>query len=115
MRKYVKERIAWIDNQFNFTEPTNPVIENTEPANSIVKESVMIFNSVTFKRENFYTINANNITIHSSRGGKIELVDLYGRILLRAHVNAGSHELRIPQKAKNINFFVTLNRKLLRK
>lgn len=75
----------------------------------------MIFNPVTFKRENFYTINANNITIHSSRGGKIELVDLHGRVLLRTNINAGAHELLIPKKAKNINVFVTLNGKLLGK
>ena len=126
LRKKMKERIAWMDQQLGFSEPANPIV--TEPVihdpdwKSDEKNKTdpppMNVGLDDFSRlspTNFFTVNGDYLEIQTSLGGTFALVDLNGSVLFKTRINKGLTTLRIPSKAMNRHWIATLNGKMLSK
>ena len=125
LRKYVKQRFAWIDQQLNFTEPSTPIatealiiddwkyydkddediIDNPPP------EAIRSGLSIT--RLNFYELEGRTMTVQSQKGGLFRLVGLDGRTLFRKQIPAGTLSFQIPREIRNSAWIATLNGKML--
>ncbi len=121
VRQKAKERIAWMDKQFGFTEPASPVV--FEP---IIHEpdwqaemgytSKAHIHSDNFSRlspTNYFVVNGNHLEIHTSVGGSFALMDLNGSVLYKTRIKAGLTTLKIPSKARHKHWIATLNGKML--
>ena len=126
LRKKMKERIAWMDQQLGFSEPANPIV--TEPVihdpdwKSDEKNKTdpppMNVGLDDFSRlspTNFFTVNGDYLEIQTSLGGTFALVDLNGSVLFKTRINKGLTTLRILSKAMNRHWIATLNGKMLSK
>lgn len=123
LRKKMKERMAWMDQQLGFTEPANPIV--TEPVihdpdwqndEKNKKDPLMNIGLDDFSRlspTNFFTVNGESLEIQTSLGGTFALVDLNGSVLFKTRINKGLTTLRIPSKAMNRHWIATLNGKML--
>lgn len=126
LRKKMKERIAWMDQQLGFSEPANPIV--TEPVihdpdwqNDEKKKTepppmnVGLDDFSRLSPTNFFTVNGDYLEIQTSLGGTFALVDLNGSVLFKTRINKGLTTLRIPSKAMNRHWIATLNGKMLSK
>lgn len=126
LRKKMKERIAWMDQQLGFSEPANPIV--TEPVihdpdwqndeKNKTEPPPMNVGLDDFSRlspTNFFTVNGDYLEIQTSLGGTFALVDLNGSVLFKTRINKGLTTLRIPSKAMNRHWIATLNGKMLSK
>lgn len=126
LRKKMKERIAWMDQQLGFSEPANPIV--TEPVihdpdwqndeKNKTDPPPMNVGLDDFSRlspTNFFTVNGDYLEIQTSLGGTFALVDLNGSVLFKTRINKGLTTLRIPSKAMNRHWIATLNGKMLSK
>ena len=126
LRKKMKERMAWMDQQLGFTEPANPIV--TEPVihdpdwqndeKNKTDPPPMNVGLDDFSRlspTNFFTVNGDYLEIQTSLGGTFALVDLNGSVLFKTRINKGLTTLRIPSKAMNRHWIATLNGKMLSK
>jgi hypothetical protein len=126
LRKKMKERIAWMDQQLGFSEPANPIV--TEPVihdpdwqndeKNKTEPPPMNVGLDDFSRPsptNFFTVNGDYLEIQTSLGGTFALVDLNGSVLFKTRINKGLTTLRIPSKAMNRHWIATLNGKMLSK
>ena len=124
LRKKMKERIAWMDQQLGFSEPANPIV--TEPVihdpdwKSDEKNKTdpppMNVGLDDFSRlspTNFFTVNGDYLEIQTSLGGTFALIDLNGAVLFKTRINKGLTTMRIPAKAMNKHWIATLNGKML--
>lgn len=124
LRKKMKERIAWMDQQLGFSEPANPIV--TEPVihdpdwqNDEKKKTepppmnVGLDDFSRLSPTNFFTVNGDYLEIQTSLGGTFALVDLNGSVLFKTRINKGLTTLRIPSKAMNRHWIATLNGKML--
>ncbi len=123
LRKKMKERMAWMDQQLGFTEPANPIV--TEPVihdpdwqndEKNKKDPPMNIGLDDFSRlspTNFFTVNGESLEIQTSLGGTFALIDLNGTVLFKTRINKGLTTLRIPSKAMNKLWIATLNGKML--
>ena len=124
LRKKMKERIAWMDQQLGFSEPANPIV--TEPVihdpdwKSDEKNKTdpppMNVGLDDFSRlspTNFFTVNGESLEIQTSLGGTFALIDLNGAVLFKTRINKGLTTMRIPAKAMNKHWIATLNGKML--
>ena len=126
LRKKMKERIAWMDQQLGFSEPANPIV--TEPVihdpdwqndeKNKTDPPPMNVGLDDFSRlspTNFFTVNGDYLEIQTSLGGTFALIDLNGTVLFKTRINKGLTTLRIPSKAMNRHWIATLNGKMLSK
>ena len=124
LRKKMKERMKWMDQQLGFTEPANPIV--TEPVihdpdwKSDEKNKTdpppMNVGLDDFSRlspTNFFTVNGESLEIQTSLGGTFALIDLNGAVLFKTRINKGLTTMRIPAKAMNKHWIATLNGKML--
>lgn len=126
LRKKMKERMAWMDQQLGFSEPASPIV--TEPVIHIPdwqNDSKKGDNTQSTPRDirlndfsrlsptNYFTVNGKNLEIHTDLGGSFAIVDLNGATLYKVRIQAGITTLKIPAKALNRHWIATLNGKML--
>ena len=126
LRKKMKERMQWMDQQLGFTEPADPIV--TEPVIHIPdwqNDSKKGNNTQSTPRDirlndfsrlsptNYFTVNGKNLEIHTDLGGSFAIVDLNGATLYKVRIQAGVTTLKIPAKALNRHWIATLNGKML--
>ena len=127
LRKYVKQRFAWIDQQMNFSEPSTPIVtealviddwnyydkdpEEDDPIITDPPKANPGYLSIT--RLNYYTLEGNTITVQSVKGGLFRLIDLNGKTLYKTDIKSGVQTLQVPRNARNKQWIATLNGKML--
>ena len=173
VRKKMKERMAWMDQQLGFTQPANPTVmeplvadihepdwqndqsssetkpSQTTPSQTTPGQTTTPGKTTTpgqttpgqsthrdssswhhgsgsnpfmgmddFSRlspMNFFAVNDNHLEIHTAISGTLALIDLNGAVLYKTQIKAGVTTLRIPSKARDKHWIVTLNGKMMNK
>lgn len=124
LRKKMKERMAWMDQQLGFTEPAAPIV--TEPVihipviedkkkDTVVTPPVMKVDYSRLSPTNYFTVNGNNLEIQTDMGGTFAIIDLKGTTLFKTKIKVGTTSMKIPAKAMNQHWIATLNGKMLSK
>lgn len=121
VRKKVKERIAWMDEQLGFTEPANPVVFEPiihEPdwraeMGDTSKAHIEASNLSRLSPTNYFVVIGKRLEIHTSVGGTFALVDLNGAVLYKAQIKTGTTTLQVPRNARNKHWIATLNGKMM--
>lgn len=133
LRKKMKERMAWMDEQLGFKEPAAPVV--TEPvihdpdwqkeeaekaakkdSTSQANKEPQNFNSDSYSRlspTNFFVVNGNRLDVQTDIGGTFALIDLNGTVLYKTRIKTGLTTLKVPGNAMNKHWIATLNGKML--
>lgn len=123
LRKKIKERIAWMDEHLEFTEPVVPIV--TAPVihepDWQKDERISIphdFRTDDFSRlspANYIAVDNHFIDVQTDIGGAFALIDLNGAVLYKTLVKTGRTTLKIPAKAMSRRWIATLNSKMLSK
>lgn len=129
LRKYVKQRFAWIDQQMGFSEPSTPIVTEAliiddwgyydkdngedEPGSTIEPPPVATQPHLSITRLNFYSLEGSMLTVQSVNGGQFKLVALDGKTLFTKQISAGTQSFQIPRVARNQHWIATLNGKML--
>ena len=129
LRKKMKERMAWMDQQLGFTEPaqaivTEPIIhlpdwqkEEEEKAKEKAKENdpgTTRMNEVgRLSPTNYFEVNGNMLEVQTDIGGTFALIDLNGAVLYKTQIKTGVTTVEIPAKARNKHWIATLNGKMM--
>jgi hypothetical protein len=136
VRKKMKERMKWMDDQLGFTEPANPTV--TDPLiaeihnpdwendknkgkddddfddNDSTQEKPMFAGDYSrLAPGNFFAVNGDHIDVQTTIGGTFALLDLNGTVLYRTRIKTGLTTLKIPAKAQNKAWIATLNGKMM--
>ena len=130
LRKKMKERMAWMDQQLGFTEPaqaivTEPIIhlpdwqKEEEKAKEKAKENdpgTTRMNELgRLSPTNYFEVNGNMLEVQTDIGGTFALIDLNGAVLYKTQIKTGVTTVEIPAKARNKHWIATLNGKMLNK
>lgn len=134
LRKKMKERMAWMDQQLGFTEPANPIVtepiihiptieEKTDTVPATEQKGDSIVNPPIIQRldysmlspTNYFVVNGSNMLIQTDIGGTFAIIDLTGKTLFKTRVKIGTTNMKVPAKAQNKHWIVTLNGKMLSK
>ena len=128
LRKKMKERMAWMDEQLGFKEPaqaivTEPIIHDPDWQNdkkdSIPPEETLRNGALDdFSRlspTNYFNVNGNHLEIHTDLGGTFAIMDLNGAVLYKTRIKTGITTLEVPAKARDKHWIATLNGKMLSK
>ena len=126
LRKKMKERMKWMDQQLGFTEPAQPIV--TEPVIHVpdwakdtvskVDPPIQTTGLDDFSRlspTNFFNVNGDKIEIMTDLGGTFALVDLNGVTLFKTRIKKGVTTLKVPESAQDKHWIATLNGKMLNK
>ena len=129
LRKKMKERMQWMDQQLGFTEPSSPIVtqpvdpsihepdwENDKKKDSIPDNNPPQDIADNFSRlspTNYFDVNGDMLEIQTSLGGTFALIDLNGTVLYKTRIKKGLTTMKIPGKAKNTHWIATLNGKML--
>ena len=122
LRKYVKQRFAWIDQQLSFSEPSTPIATEAliiddwgyyDKDDGDNPPPVGFQPHLSITRLNFYTLTSNTLTVQSVDGGLFRLVALDGKTLFKKQIPAGTQSFQIPRAARNQQWIATLNGKML--
>ena len=129
LRKKMKERMQWMDQQLGFTEPATPIV--TQPVDPSIHEpdwqndkkkdipddppQDIADNFSRLSPMNYFDVNGNMLEIQTSLGGMFALVDLNGTVLYKTRIKKGLTTMKIPAKAMNKHWIATLNGKMLSK
>ena len=122
LRKKMKERMAWMDQQLGFAEPANPIV--TEPVihdpdwqkdtvTQSTYRSVQMENLSRLSPTNYFTVNGEYLEIQTDLGGTFALLDLNGSVLYKTRIQKGLTSMKVPAKAKNKLWIATLNGKMM--
>jgi len=130
LRKKMKERMAWMDEQLGFTEPASPIV--MEPVDPSIHEpdwqseqkqvsgsqdtETQNYRLNDFSRlspTNYFVLNGNHLEIQTDLGGMFALVDLNGTVLYKTRIKKGVTTMKVPSKAMNRHWIATLNGKML--
>ena len=125
LRAKMKDRMAWMDQKFGFTEPANPVV--TGPVDPELhwphweKDTAAIDPPPPAFRDdfsrlspmNFFNVNGDRLEIQTSLGGTFALIDLNGVVLYKTRIGKGLTTLKIPANARNKAWIATLNGKMM--
>lgn len=122
LRKKMKERMKWMDQQLGFTEPAQPIV--TEPVIHVpdwAKDTVSkvepppdaLDDFSRLSPTNFFNVNGDKIEIQTDLGGTFALIDLNGVTLFKTRIKKGLTTLKVPEKAQNQHWIATLNGKML--
>jgi hypothetical protein len=130
LRKYVKQRFSWIDQQVGFTEPSAPVVtepliiddwtyydkvaEEDDPGSSVSNPPPSALNSyLSISRLNFYKLDGRLMTVQSEKGGMLKLLDYNGHVIFLKRIRAGVESVQLPRSLVDKTWITTLNGKLL--
>ena len=127
LRKKMKERMAWMDQQLGFSEPANPIVtepiihvpdwqndkKKDDPEDPIDPMVVRRNDLGRLSPANFFAVNGNNIEIQTSLGGTFALIDLNGTVLFKTRIKQGLTTLKMPRQAMNKHWIATLNGKMM--
>ena len=121
VRKTVKAKMKWMDEQLGFTEPASPVVFEPiihEPdwraeMGDTSEVRIDANNLSRLSPTNFFAMNGDHLEIHTSIGGTFALVNLNGSVLYKTRIKAGLTTLKIPTKARNKHWIATLNGKMM--
>ncbi len=118
LRKKMKERMAWMDQQLGFTEPAQPIV--TEPVIHVpnwqmdtVTQDLHVDDISRLSPTNYFAMNGEFLEIQTDLGGKFALIDLNGKVLYTTRIGTGLTTLKIPAKAMNQHWIATLNGKMM--
>ncbi len=125
LRAKMKDRMAWMDQKFGFTEPANPVVTGPvdpelhwphwENDTAAIDPPPPAFRD-DFSRlspMNFFNVNGDRLEIQTSLGGTFALIDLNGVVLYKTRIGKGLTTLKIPANARNKAWIATLNGKMM--
>jgi hypothetical protein len=128
LRKKMKERMQWMDEQLGFKEPASPIAmapvdpsihepdwQNDGKDKDTIPMGIRYDDLSRLSPTNFFVVIGNYLEIHTDIGGKFALVDLNGAILYKTQIKAGTTNIEIPSKARNRHWIATLNGKMLSK
>lgn len=62
---------------------------------------------------NFFAVNGNYLEIHTTISGTLAIIDVNGTVLHKTQIKAGVTSLKLPSKAKDKYWIVTLNGKMM--
>jgi len=125
LRKKMKERMAWMDEQLGFKEPSQAIVfepvihepdwekDNKDPN---PEETMRNLNDLSrLSPTNYFNVNGNTLEIHTDLGGIFAIVDLNGAVLFKKRIKTGTTNLEVPAKARDKHWIATLNGKMLSK
>ena len=128
LRKKMKERMQWMDEQLGFKEPASPIAmapvdpsihepdwQNDGKNNDSIPMGIRYDDLSRLSPTNFFVVIGNYLEIHTDMGGRFALVDLNGAVLYKTQIKAGTTNIEIPSKARNKHWIATLNGKMLSK
>ncbi len=128
LRKKMKERMQWMDEQLGFKEPTTPIAmapvdpsihepdwQNDDKNKDSIPLNINYDDLSRLSPTNFFVVIGNYLEIHTDLGGKFALVDLNGTVLYKTQIKTGTTNIEIPAKARNRHWIATLNGKMLSK
>ena len=128
LRKKMKERMQWMDEQLGFKEPTTPIAmapvdpsihepdwQNDGKNKDTIPMGIRYDDLSRLSPTNFFVVIGNYLEINTDIGGKFALVDLNGAVLYKTQIKAGTTNIEIPSKARNKHWIATLNGKMLSK
>ncbi|SOD13615.1 CotH protein [Fibrobacter sp. UWB16] len=128
LRKKMKERMQWMDEQLGFKEPASPIAmapvdpsihepdwQNDGKDKDSIPMGIRYDDLSRLSPTNFFVVIGNYLEIHTDMGGKFALVDLNGAVLYKTQIKAGTTNIDIPSKARNKHWIATLNGKMLSK
>ena len=128
LRKKMKERMQWMDEQLGFKEPSTPIAmapvdpsihepdwQNDGKDKDSIPMGIRYDDLSRLSPTNFFVVIGNYLEIHTDMGGKFALVDLNGAVLYKTQIKAGTTNIEIPSKARNKHWIATLNGKMLSK
>lgn len=121
VRKTVKAKMKWMDEQLGFTEPASPVVFEPiihEPdwraeMGDTIPKPLYVDDFSRLSPTNFFAVNGDHIDVQTTLGGTFALLDLNGTVLYKTRIKAGLTTLKIPTKARNKHWIATLNGKML--
>ncbi len=131
LRKKMKERMAWMDQQLGFTEPAQAIVsepiihlpdwqkEEEEKAKEKEKEkqpkTTRMNELGRLSPTNYFVVNGNMLEVQTDIGGTFALIDLNGAVLYKTQIKTGVTTVEIPAKARNKHWIATLNGKMMNK
>ena len=128
LRKKMKERMQWMDEQLGFKEPTTPIAmapvdpsihepdwQNDDKNKDSIPLNINYDDLSRLSPTNFFVVIGNYLEIHTDLGGKFALVDLNGAVLYKTQIKTGTTNIEIPAKARKRHWIATLNGKMLSK
>ena len=128
LRKKMKERMQWMDEQLGFKEPASPITmapvdpsihepdwQNDGKDKDSIPMDIRMNDLSRLSPTNFFVVIGNYLEIHTDLGGKFALVDLNGAVLYKTQIKTGTTNIEIPAKARNRHWIATLNGKMLSK
>ena len=128
LRKKMKERMQWMDEQLGFKEPTTPIAmapvdpsihepdwQNDDKKKDSIPLNINYDDLSRLSPTNFFVVIGNYLEINTDIGGKFALVDLNGAVLYKNQIKAGTTNIEIPARARDRHWIATLNGKMLSK
>ena len=128
LRKKMKERMQWMDEQLGFKEPASPIAmapvdpsihepdwQNDGKSKDTIPMGIRYDDLSRLSPTNFFVVIGNYLEIHTDMGGKFALVDLNGAVLYKTQIKAGTTNIEIPARARDKHWIATLNGKMLSK
>ena len=126
LRKKMKERMAWMDQQLGFTEPAQAIVsepiihlpdwqkeEAEKEEKKKAKEKTRINQLGRLSPTNYFEVNGNMLEVQTDIGGTFALIDLNGAVLYKTQIKTGVTTVEIPAKARNKHWIATLNGKMM--
>ena len=130
LRKYVKQRFSWIDQQVGFSEPSAPVVtepliiddwtyydkvdDDDNPGSNVSNPPPSALNSyLSISRLNFSKLDGRLMTVQSEKGGMLKLLDCNGHVIFQKRIRAGVESVQLPRSLVDKTWITTLNGKLL--
>ena len=129
VRKKMKERMKWMDDQLGFSEPANPVVFEpiihepdwkTEQAEKEEKKkekenpgTTRLNDLSRLSPTNYFTVNGNRLEVQTDIGGTFAIIDLNGAVLYKTQIKTGVTTVDIPAKARDKYWIATLNGKMM--
>lgn len=100
LRGWFKSRIHWIDGQFSFTEPAEPVKSTV---------TAMRPSKGTQAGNDLCMRTAEGLRVFASRAGTLNLYNLSGESIWRTSVREGEQQIAIPQSLRNSAWIAKMN------
>ena len=129
VRKKMKERMKWMDDQLGFSEPANPVVFEpiihepdwkTEQAEKEEKKkekenpgTTRLNDLSRLSPTNYFIVNGNRLEVQTDIGGTFAIIDLNGAVLYKTQIKTGVTTVDIPAKARDKYWIATLNGKMM--
>ena len=128
LRKKMKERMAWMDQQLGFTEPAQAIVsepiihlpdwqkeEAEKEEKKKAKEKTRINQLGRLSPTNYFEVNGNMLEVQTDIGGTFALIDLNGAVLYKTQIKTGTTTLQVPRNARDKHWIATLNGKMMNK